>query len=609
MLVNNAGDLVERKPLAEMSEALWRQVIDLNLSSAFFVTQAAAPGMIERRRGAIVNVSSVAAHNGGGPGALAYAASKGGLTSLTKALAKELAPKGIRVNNVSPGLIGQTAFHARFTAPEAFAAVEKTIPIGQGGDAGGGRPRDRLPVRAGLGLPGRRDRRGQRRDADAMRPRGERDAGPPMKIRHLRWWMIGLVFLATLINYVDRQTVSVLKKAITDDLGLSNPDYAAVQNAFLIAYAISQMVSGRLYDAVGTRVGFTISIVVWSIAAAAHAAATHARPASRFWRFVLGFGEAGNWPGAAKAIAEWFPARERALGMGIFNTGAAVGGALSPPLIAWLATTWGWRPTFLITGALGFGWLVLWLALYRRPQEHPWLEAKERAYVLEGRESGAAPGAAGAWRPGWLELLRYRQVWAILVARFLTDPIWWLYVFWLPSYFQEARGFSLQQIGWSAWFPFLAGGPRRAHRGLGLRLPDRARLEPRPGAQDRDDGRGAADSRGHPRDAGREPLRGARVDGGRAVRLPGLDRQRADAAERLLPGERRRVRSRAWAARPPHSRASSTTGTPVGSWTCSATRRSSSRPACSGRWGLRPCSCSRARSRGCGSPEAARLGP
>lgn len=279
-----------------------------------------------------------------------------------------------------------------------------------------------------------------------------------MKVPALRWWMIGLIFLATLINYVDRQTVAVLKKAITDDLGLTNPEYAAIQNSFLIAYALSQMLSGRLYDAVGTRIGFTISIVVWSIAATAHAAA---RSMTSFacWRFVLGLGEAGNWPGAAKAIAEWFPARERALAMGIFNTGAAVGGALSPPLIAWLATNWGWRPTFVITGALGFGWLTLWLVVYRRPEEHPWLGDQERAHVIEGREAGATPGASGeAWRPGWLELLRYRQVWAIVVARFLTDPIWWLYVFWLPSYFQEARGFSLQQIGWSAWFPFLAAG-------------------------------------------------------------------------------------------------------------------------------------------------------
>jgi ACS family hexuronate transporter-like MFS transporter len=172
---------------------------------------------------------------------------------------------------------------------------------------------------------------------------------------------------------------------------------------------------------------------------------------------VLGFGEAGNWPGAAKSIAEWFPPRERALGMGIFNTGAAVGGALSPPLIAWLASTWGWRPTFIITGTLGLLWLCLWLLLYRVPQEHPWLGDEERAYILEGRRE-ALPSAGAARRLTWRELLRYRQVWAVVVGRFLTDPIWWLYVFWLPSYFQEARGFSLAQVGWSAWFPFLAAG-------------------------------------------------------------------------------------------------------------------------------------------------------
>jgi ACS family hexuronate transporter-like MFS transporter len=277
-----------------------------------------------------------------------------------------------------------------------------------------------------------------------------------VKVSGLRWVMVGLIFLATVINYVDRQTVSVLKKSISDDLGLSNPEYAAIQNAFLVAYAVSQMLSGRLYDLVGTRVGFTISIVVWSIAAVAHAAA-RSMTSFAFWRFVLGFGEAGNWPGAAKSIAEWFPPRERALGMGIFNTGAAVGGALSPPLIAGLASAWGWRPTFIITGALGLLWLCLWLLLYRVPQEHPWLRDDERAYILEGQRE-ALPAAAAPRRLTWLELLRYRQVWAIVVGRFLTDPIWWLYVFWLPSYFQEARGFSLAQVGWSAWFPFLAAG-------------------------------------------------------------------------------------------------------------------------------------------------------
>src|SRR5262245_18636795 len=250
-----------------------------------------------------------------------------------------------------------------------------------------------------------------------------------MKLGRLRWLVIGLIFCATVINYVDRQTVSVLKTAISNDLGLSNAEYAAVQNSFLIFYGVSQMVSGRLYDIVGTRAGFTGSIVVWSLAAIAHAFAATAG-AFRLWRGVLGFGEAGNWPGAAKAVGEWFPARERALGMGIFNTGAAVGGALSPPVIAWLATAYGWRSTFIITGALGLLWLLAWLALYRLPQKHPWISPAERDYILSG--PSAEPTREREWKPGWLTLLKYRQTWAVVIGRFLTDPIWWLYVFWMP---------------------------------------------------------------------------------------------------------------------------------------------------------------------------------
>ncbi|MBA2303626.1 MAG: MFS transporter [Acidobacteria bacterium] len=275
-----------------------------------------------------------------------------------------------------------------------------------------------------------------------------------MKITGLRWLMIGLVFLATVINYVDRQTVSVLKTSISKDLGLSNADYAAIQNSFLAFYGLSQMVSGRLYDVIGTRRGFIFSIVVWSLAALAHAGARSAASFSVF-RAMLGFGEAGNWPGAAKVVGEWFPVRERALGMGIFNSGAAVGGALSPPIIAWLATLYGWRVTFVLTGALGFIWLALWLALFRTPAEHPWITDAERAHILDG---AAAVPSGPEWRPGWLQLLTYRQTWAVVMGRFITDPIWWLYIFWLPSYLQEARGFSLQQVGQSAWLPFLAGG-------------------------------------------------------------------------------------------------------------------------------------------------------
>jgi MFS transporter, ACS family, hexuronate transporter len=276
-----------------------------------------------------------------------------------------------------------------------------------------------------------------------------------MKISGLRWLMISLIFLATVINYIDRQTVSVLKTAISTDLGLSNADYAAIQNSFLALYAVSQIVSGRLYDRIGTRLGFIFSIVVWSGAAMAHA---FARTAGQFrlFRGVLGFGEAGNWPGAAKLVGEWFPVKERALGMGIFNTGAALGGAVSPPIIAWLAVTYGWRSTFVVTGVLGFAWLVLWVVLYRVPDEHPWITEAERAHILSDRAGNSAQQVN--WQPRWFTLLTYRQTWAVIVGRFITDPIWWLYIFWLPSYFQEARGFSLQQIGMSAWLPFLCAG-------------------------------------------------------------------------------------------------------------------------------------------------------
>jgi len=224
-----------------------------------------------------------------------------------------------------------------------------------------------------------------------------------MKIPRLRWLMISLIFLATVINYIDRQTVSVLKTAISTDLNLSNADYAAIQNSFLALYAVSQIVSGRLYDRIGTRLGFIVSIVVWSGAAMAHA---FARTAGQFrvFRGVLGFGEAGNWPGAAKLVGEWFPVKERALGMGIFNTGAALGGAVSPPIIAWLAVTYGWRSTFVVTGVLGFAWLLLWVLLYRVPEQHPWITDAERAHILSDRAGNSAQQVN--WQPRWCRSAR-----------------------------------------------------------------------------------------------------------------------------------------------------------------------------------------------------------
>jgi MFS transporter, ACS family, hexuronate transporter len=277
------------------------------------------------------------------------------------------------------------------------------------------------------------------------------------QLRGLRWWIIGLVFLATLINYVDRLTLSVLAPVITQDLGLSNTEFGGIVVWFLLAYTISQAVSGKLYDRIGTRRGFMVSIVVWSLAAMGHAFARGLASLSAC-RFMLGLGEAGNWPGAAKAIAEWFPVRQRAFGMALFNSGAALGSIVAPPLIVFLQLQYGWQATFLVTGTLGFVWLALWWLFYRSPDEHPWLTREEHKLIRDGQrvdgEKRAAAAAASA--PRWRELLRHRQVWGIVAARFLTDPVWWLYITWLPLYLSKVHGFTLTQIGLFAWVPYVA---------------------------------------------------------------------------------------------------------------------------------------------------------
>jgi ACS family hexuronate transporter-like MFS transporter len=292
---------------------------------------------------------------------------------------------------------------------------------------------------------------------DAQRTRGiATEAG--FKLRGLRWWIVGLIFLATLINYIDRLTISVLAPVITRDLGLTNTEFGGILTWFLLAYTISQGLSGKLYDRVGTKRGFVCSIIVWSVAAMAHALARGLASLSVF-RFILGLGEAGNWPGAAKTVAEWFPIRERAFGMAIFNSGAAIGSVVAPPLIVWLSLTYGWQTTFIVTGSLGFVWLLLWLLFYQTPDHHEWLSEQERRLILEGQRTKPIPGAAStelAAAPRWRELLRYRQVWAIVLARFLTDPVWWLYISWLPKYLADARGFSLVKIGLFAWVPYVA---------------------------------------------------------------------------------------------------------------------------------------------------------
>jgi len=269
-------------------------------------------------------------------------------------------------------------------------------------------------------------------------------------VRGLRWWIAGLVFLATLINFIDRLTISILGPVITSQLGLSNLQFASITTWFLVAYTTSQGLSGKLYDRIGARRGFTLSIFVWSIAACAHAFARGFLSLS-FFRFILGLGEAGNWPGAAKVIAEWFPREQRALGMGIFNSGVCVGSIMAPPLIVWLQIRFGWQTTFLATGALGFIWLALWIMFYESPDKHRAITAEEYSLIKEGQTPSQRKS-----KISWIQLLRLRQTWAIVLSRFLTDPVWWLYITWLPLYLHNVRGFDLKRIGMFAWVPFLA---------------------------------------------------------------------------------------------------------------------------------------------------------
>lgn len=275
-----------------------------------------------------------------------------------------------------------------------------------------------------------------------------------MKISGMRWFVIGLIALATVINYIDRNALAVMWPAVSEDIGADKTDYALFVTVFMIAYAIGQSLFGKVFDVIGTRLGFALSIIVWSASIALHMF-VRSSGLLTVLRFTLGISEAGNWPGATKASATWFPARERALAQGIFNAGAAMGAIVSAPLVAALYGQFGWRVTFLLIGALGIVWLLPWLWFYRAdPDAHPWLSEAERRHIL-GDEQSRLGGMDSQRRARWGELLRHRQSWAIILCRFFLDPIWWLFVSWLPIYLVETFGFDVKQIGAFAWVPFV----------------------------------------------------------------------------------------------------------------------------------------------------------
>jgi ACS family hexuronate transporter-like MFS transporter len=270
------------------------------------------------------------------------------------------------------------------------------------------------------------------------------------KVGNVRWVIIGMICMITVINYIDRQTLSVLAPTIRETFGMTNTDYSRVVTTFLLGYTLSQALSGRLLDRIGTRVGFMVFVGIWTFASTMHAVAATVIQLALF-RFILGIGEAGNWPGAAKAVAEWFPVRERAFAMAIFNSGSTLGAVIAPPVIAWVALSFGWRKAFFIGAGLSALMMLAWYFYYYTPDRHPKLSATEREYIA----SGQSPDDATAVRRPWLSLFRYRQLWAVVVARFFTDPIWWFLISWLPNYLKSERGFSLQLIGLLAWIPFL----------------------------------------------------------------------------------------------------------------------------------------------------------
>jgi ACS family hexuronate transporter-like MFS transporter len=289
----------------------------------------------------------------------------------------------------------------------------------------------------------------------AARRAGE---GPGVRVGYYRWVICFLLFLAATVNYIDRQIIGILKPTLQHEFGWSEVDYADIVFSFQLAYAIGLLLAGPVMDRLGVKKGFAIAIVVWSLAAMAHAEAiyigvpaaailgmfgmTYSVSVAGFMtaRFALGLGEGGNFPASIKSTAEWFPKRERALATGLFNSGTNVGALVTPLVVPWITLTWGWYWAFILTGAIGFGWLVLWLAMYDHPDRHPRVSKAELAHI---QADPADPPVHIPWRT----LLRHKQTWAFAIGKFMTDPIWWLYLFWVPDFLNRNYGINLTTIG------------------------------------------------------------------------------------------------------------------------------------------------------------------
>lgn len=274
-----------------------------------------------------------------------------------------------------------------------------------------------------------------------------------MASKRIRWWIVWTLFGSTVVNYIDRQTFSVLAPVISRELHFSHVDLSRIISAFQLSYAVMWLIGGVLLDVIGTRLGLTLAVVWWSLISMLTGLANSVFTFGAF-RFLLGIGEGCNWPGASKTVAEWFPAKERGVAVAIFDSGSSVGGAVAVVMVPWIALHFGWRWAFVQSGLLGFLWLIVWLTVYKPLSRHPRLTEEERALIVAGHDTASSSAQKGVAR--WLNLWKQRNVWGIVLGRSLTDPIWWFYIFWLPQYLSDARGFSLKQIAAFAWLPFVA---------------------------------------------------------------------------------------------------------------------------------------------------------
>lgn len=275
--------------------------------------------------------------------------------------------------------------------------------------------------------------------ADSATASGTFGAKASTRVGYFRWTICALLLFGTTKNYMDRQVLGVLKETLQHNFGWNEIDYGNLVSAFQIAYAAGMLLVGRLIDRLGTRLGYALAMIFWSVASMGTALA-NSLGAFAASRYALGFGEAAVFPASIKAVAEWFPKKERALATGIFNAGTNIGAIVTPLVVPWIVVHWGWRGAFLSIGALGFAWLAVWLLIYRRPEAHPRVSKAELEYISSDR-----PAASG--KVSWMRLFPVRQTWTFVAGKFLTDPVWWFYLFWVPGFLQSKHGLALTGIG------------------------------------------------------------------------------------------------------------------------------------------------------------------